>query len=292
MSIPVSLITPSYARDFELCKLLCETVDAYVSGFDVHYIVVPDDEVAVFAKLERPHRHVVAESEILPRALHRLPVTYRGRRYYWMAGALPVYGWHTQQLRKFAMATAQDSPRVMFLDSDNVFVRPFDVAAHAGNATAPLYRDPAAIGANDQGHSSWLRSAHRLLGLEEPAFPAHDYIGQMIVWDVETLRHVLARVERTMGINWAVAMLRQRQFSEYMVYGVAVAADAALAARHHIIESSPCLTYWQGPALDASALSRFTTGLAPSQSAIAIQSFTRTPLDLLREVALGARAAA
>ena len=292
MSLSVALITPSYSGDFESCRLLCETVDAYVSGYETHYVVAPDHELGMFAALAGPRRRIVAESTLLPSPLHRLPPTWKGRQYYWMRGALPVRGWHTQQLRKFGMAVTQPAARVVFLDSDNVFVRPFDVSGYAGGETPPLHCDPAAIRAEDTGHPRWLQSAHRLLGLDAPSFPADDFIGQMIVWDVAVVRQVLARIEQVTGTNWAVAMLRQHAFSEYLIYGAAVTGDPALRARHRITTVSPCLTYWQGPALDAAGLARFVAQLAPEQSAIAVQSFTRTPLRLLRDLAFPPRLAA
>ncbi len=51
----VSLITPSYWRDFERCALLCESIDRYVTSFARHYLVVADDDVRLFAKF-LPHR--------------------------------------------------------------------------------------------------------------------------------------------------------------------------------------------------------------------------------------------
>jgi hypothetical protein len=285
MSVPVSIITPSYVRDFESCRLLCETIDAYVTGYDLHYIVVPDADHALFATLSGSRRRIVAEGAVLPRWLMQLPGSWKGRRYYWMAGTRPVYGWHTQQLRKFAMSLAQPSPRVMFMDSDNLFVRPFDLARYAGGETAPMYVDRGAIGTADARHVAWLRTAHRLLGLAEPALPADDYIGPMVVWDVDAARQALQRIEDTTGTDWCTALLRRHSFSEYLIYGAAVSATPSLRARHHLTTERPCLTYWEGPALDTPELMRFAGGLKPEQSALTIQSFTRTPIETLRAFA-------
>lgn len=291
MSVPVSIITPSIARDFESCRLLCDTLDAYVTGYDAHFIVVSAADVPRFSKLAGPRRHIIDEAALLPHSLLTLPVKWKGRRYRWTPGILPVYGWHIQQLLKFSMALAQRNPRVMYIDSDNFFVRPFDVAAFAGGETVPLQLERSAVheGSN---HTVWLANAHRMLGLPEPVLPADDFIGQMIVWDVAIVREILRRVEAQSGTKWWKAFLHFRAFSEYMIYGTAVTADAALRARHHIVDEPPCLSYWLGPALGEAELKTFMSRLGPHQSALGIQSFTKTPVKLLRAAALPRKKAA
>jgi hypothetical protein len=286
MSLPVSIITPSFSRDFEACRLLCETIDTYVTGLTDHYVVVTKSDLELFRPLAGPRRHIVPEATLLPGRLHSIPIKWKGRRYRWTPGALPVYGWHVQQLLKFAMALSQNNPRVMFIDSDNFFVRPFDLAAFAGGETVPLQVDREAVVAGKARHAAWLETAHRLLGLPAPDLPADDFIGQMIVWDVETMREILRRVETNAGEPWWKALIRARAFSEYMIYGAAVTSDPALGATHRIVTEHPCRSYWEGPAMGERELKRFAAGLRPDQSALGVQSFTGTPIELLRAIAL------
>jgi hypothetical protein len=178
----------------------------------------------------------------------------------------------------------------MFIDSDNFFVRPFDVAAFGGGATVPLQLDRGAIVPSEASHVSWLRTAHDLLGLEPPQLPADDFIGNMIVWDAAIVRQVLDRIEAKTGRPWWTAMLRARDFSEYMIYGTAVSADPGLLASHHVMTTHPCLSYWEGPPLDEAGLRAFASGMRPDQSALGVQSFVGTPIALLRDFALSERA--
>jgi hypothetical protein len=286
MSVPVSIITPSFHRDFESCRLLCETMDAHATGFADHYLVVTPEDLKLFAQLAGPRRHVVAEGDILQAKLYPIPFKWRGRRYRWLPGTRPVFGWHIQQVLKFAMTLAQPNPRVMFIDSDNFFVRPFDVAAFGGGATIPLQVDRAAIVPSEADHVTWLRTAHQLLGLEAPKLPADDFIGNMIVWDAGMVRQILDRIEAKSGVPWWTAMLRARHFSEYMIYGTAVSADRAFMARHHVVTTHPCLSYWEGPPLDEAGLRAFASRMRPDQSALGVQSFVGTPIALLRDFAL------
>jgi len=45
--------------------------------------------------------------------------------------------------------------RFCFIDSDNVFVRPFDMRKYAGGEQTPLYLDRAAIVADSPLHANW-----------------------------------------------------------------------------------------------------------------------------------------
>jgi hypothetical protein len=286
MSVPVSIITPSFHRDLESCRLLCDTLDRHATGYTDHYIVVTSDDLPLFAPLAGPRRHVVSERDVLQAKLYPIPIRWRGRRYRWLPGAWPVYGWHIQQVLKFAMTLAQPNPRVMFIDSDNFLVRPFDIAAFGGGPTLPLQLDRGAIVASEANHVTWLRTAHELLGLERPNLPADDYIGNMIVWDKQIVREILHRIEAKAGVPWWVALMRARPFSEYLIYGTAVSTDPKLMARHHAVTAHPCLTYWEGPALDEASFHAFASRMRPDQSALGVQSFTGTSIELLRSFAL------
>src|SRR5690242_7580212 len=43
-----AIVTASYGPDFERCRLLCETIDRFVTGMSQHYILVEERDVAQF----------------------------------------------------------------------------------------------------------------------------------------------------------------------------------------------------------------------------------------------------
>lgn len=286
MAGSISMITPSYSGDFASCQLLCASIDRFVTGHDMHFIVVGDEDAALFAGLAGPKRRIVPHSDLLPKfwSVGR----WRGRRYWWAPGiGLPVYGWHLQQLRKIAMTLAQNSQRIMCIDSDNCFCRPLDLTEIAAAEKTTLFHAPGDVNASRPSHVLWQQTAHKVLGLKPPILPGDDYIGQMVVWERDTVLTMTKRISEIAGKPWWATLARERQFSEYLVYGAAVANDPILAARHLPTTQSRCLTYWDGEALDADGIAAFIARLEPHQSAIAIQSHTHTPLDLIRRVALG-----
>jgi hypothetical protein len=293
MDQAASIITPSHSGDFESCRLLCESIDRYVSGLARHYIIVNADELGHFRPLAGTRRVVIDGDALLAHAFWPLPawLKWRGRRRWFGLGCrMPITGWHLQQMRKIAMTMAQPNSRVICVDSDNCFIRPVDLAALAGGDTVPLYSDPGGVNRSWPQHVVWWTNAHRLLGLDVPELPGDDFIGQMIVWDKAAVVAMTERIVRTTGRPWQESLAHTRQFAEYMLYGVAVSNDAELMRRHVPVHTSACLAYWKGPALDAAGLETFTTQLRPDHRAIAIQSFTGTPVEVIRAFALSPRA--
>ncbi len=278
----INLITTSHARDLESCRLLCDSVDAHVSGFSRHYIVVAPEDLTLFSDLAGPRREIVDARDVVPLELVQLPLAWKGRRYFWAQGlGGPIYGWHLQQLRKIGMTLAQDAETVLHLDSDMCFVKPYDAGALAAGPL-PLKCARAAIGAHLPQHVRWWINAHRVLGLGEASLPGDDFIGPMVAWDRRSVTEMVTRI----GGNWAARIGRSRDFSEYLLYGLTVMSDDRLKARHRLVSSTPCKVYWSGPPLDRAGLAAFLSQMSPAQVSIVMQSFTETPPELVREVAL------
>lgn len=284
----LNLITASYWRDFDQCRLLCDTVDARVSGYERHLIVVAPDDLELFSSLAGPRRQIVNADEVAPLKLMELPLAWHGRRYFWAPGlAAPVYGWHLQQVRKIGMTLTQDAERVLHLDSDMCFVRPYDAGTLA-DGPLPLLCARGAIDQRLPRHVHWRANAYRALGLGAPPLPGDDFIGPMVAWERASVAAMVARI----GADWPMRLLRLREISEYLLYGAAVTTDPALMARHRLIPTAPCKVYWNGPALDRAGLEAFMAAMDPAQVAIILQSFTQTPAALVRDLVLTPEAVA
>lgn len=101
------------------------------------------------------------------------------------------------------------------VDSDGRSMGP----TYAGSDLTPLYVEPEAIRAEAPLHSAWIRNCDRLLGSTATAFPADDYIGNVIVWDKSALSDLTRTIEKANKAPWMVALCRVRRFSEYLLYG-------------------------------------------------------------------------
>jgi hypothetical protein len=285
----IGLLTPTYWRDLERCALLCESVDRYVTAFTKHYLIVADEELPLFARFNSERRVVLPTSSLLPAWLKPLPrfIQRKNRRYWWSLRAKPVSGWHVQQFIKIAAASVLPEARYCMLDSDVVFFRPLDLASFSKPEHTPLFHMARAVAADMPMHAQWVRSAHRLLGLEPPSFPATDFIGHIIFWDQRAVRAMTARIERVTDLGWVDALCRARDISEYMLYGYFVCNDPGFRADHHLTARMSCLSYWDADALDQPALERMLRSAGENYVALSAASFSRTPVALIRSALRG-----
>jgi len=287
-----AIATPSYSGDFERCRLLCASIDRFVCGHAMHYLLVEDRDLALFRPLAGPRRTVIPESKLLPHWLSAWPDPLSlGRRRVWTGiGALarrlpPLRGWHAQQLRKLAFPLKSREDVVLFADSDMIFLRPFDLASLSEGGNVRLYVKPAGITREMAGHAGWCTNAAKLLGVAAPHFPSDDYINNLVSWRRDHVVSMMARIEQLSGRDWVSAIARQRGFSEYMIYGYYV--DRVLGRReagHFGAAQELCKVFWGGDAAPLADLKSFEEVLAPGQVAVGVQSFIGEPVEKLRRL--------
>jgi hypothetical protein len=282
----VALLTPSHAKDLERFALLCESVDACLSGYTRHYVIVNDDDVPLFAKYRSEKRVIVPVSRYLPKWLWAVPAgLLRSRRRVWLSLlSRPVHGWHVQQIAKIAGVLAAPEARMCIIDSDNVFFRKFDIGRYAGADKSPLYVDRNAIRSDAPFHSLWLRNCDALLGLRDTSFPADDFVGNVLVWDKATVRGMTEAIRSATGKSWELALCRKRPFSEYLLYGRFVASSSAHLGAHEIVERSLALAHWDENRLDRSSIEAMMLDALPEQVALCIQSYSGTSIRDIRGV--------
>ncbi|WP_432432022.1 DUF6492 family protein [Aestuariivirga litoralis] len=97
-----AVITPSYSLDARRCKLLCRSMDAFLSGPWHHYIIVDPVDMPLFRHLSSEKRTIIDKREILPKStvfVGKVPFMRLGRVWWsWRHG--PIFGWQMQQLVK------------------------------------------------------------------------------------------------------------------------------------------------------------------------------------------------
>ncbi|MDZ5698894.1 DUF6492 family protein [Chelativorans sp. M5D2P16] len=281
-----ALVTPSYAGDFERCRLLCETVDRFVSGAAMHYLLVSSDDVARFRALDGPNRIVIDERDLLPGWLHSLPdpVSLFRRRIWLSTRTPPLRGWHVQQLRRIAIAGQVREATLVYCDSDVVFLKPFDVSAFRQNGKLRLYRREGALPVDSEaGHGDWYANAGFALALTPEASTRHDYISTVIAWDRQTVAAMVRHIEAIHARHWVEVVAARRRFSECILYGRYV--DEILGGEGHFHDAAQfCRVYWSGPSLDETGLRGLIGSMEPEQVAIGVQSFTETDLEPLRRL--------
>jgi hypothetical protein len=281
-----AIVTPSYAPDFDRCRLLCETVDRFVTGFDRHYLLVERRDEKLFRRLETARRTVITEDDLLPTWLRPFddPLSGMKRRIWLSRRTMPLRGWHVQQLRRIAVAQHAPEQALIFCDSDVVFVKPFDCASFWQNGTLRLFRrDDELVGHYEGEQKIWSRNAGAVLGIREPAVSPHDYVSTVIAWRRDSAVAMCRRIEEVTGRDWVSAIARRRKFSECMIYGRFV-DEVEDGAGHHPESREFCRVHWSGSDMQDDAFLRFVDEMSPEQVAIGIQSFIGMDVARIRRL--------
>jgi hypothetical protein len=282
----VALLTPSHSKDLDRFALLCDSVDACLTGYTKHYVIVNDDDLPLFEKYQSEKRVVIPVSRYLPKWLWAVPAALmRSQRRIWVSLlSKPVHGWHVQQIAKIAGVLAAPEERVCIIDSDNFFFRKFDIGRYAGAEKSPLYVDRNAISADAPFHAIWLRNCDQMLGLPETSFPSDDFVGNVLVWDKSSVQAMTEAIQSATGKSWALAMCRKRPFSEYLLYGRFVTSAPDHLAAHQIVEHSLALAHWDESRLDKTSIQAMMQDASPDQVALCIQSYSGTSIADIRGV--------
>jgi hypothetical protein len=283
-----AIATPSYAGDLERCRLLCDSIDHFVSGMTMHYLLIDPVDEALFRPLEGPRRRIITDAELLPAWLKGRNDPFRpGRRIWTGPRALlnrvpPLRGWHVQQLRKFSVARLIPEDVILFADSDIVFLRPYDLALQIKGERTRLYAKPHGITAAMEPQQHWLASAGRILGTEPPTQPVDDPIGPLVTWRRETVLALLADVEALSRRHWAAAIAQDRNFSEYLIYAIYVTARPEEAGRHWTDTESLAAIAWFDHEMPAGGVAELTGAMSARQVALCVQSFIGVPVEEMR----------
>lgn len=276
----IEILTKSYRGDYEVCRLMCASVDRFVPAEIAHRLVVPHADMTLFSPLATQRREIVAEEDLLPGWFRSLPLPGpRWRRLlrlprrdvYVTPFSLPVRGWIAQQIMKIAGAAASRADIVVHVDSDCAFIRPFSTQAVYRDGRVRLYRDPVPVGL--ETHTRWQRNAGRLLGLPDAAFYGGEYIDQFVVWKTSVVRGLTARIEEISGRNWIATLARTRHFAEYVLYGVYADRVLGFDAAGLSPESfSLCHSRWEEGFAGEAGVQAFVEAVEPHHLICLIQS--------------------
>lgn len=279
----VTLLTLSFSGDLALCRMLCASVDRFADPSMHHVLAVPRRERALFADMAGPRRTVMAQEDLLPRWLLRLPMPRPAwrkrlglprRDVYLSLKSMPVRGWIAQQIMKIALALSLPGEIVVHLDSDFVFVRKFTLQDIMIDGKARLQREG---GAGDGAmYRPWNLAASRLLGIGEADYHGADFVDFPVVWRRENVVRLTERIERECAMPWQLALAKTPNFSEYVLYGVFCEKVLGFAeAGHAPTANSLCRTIWSAP--EDGRFPEPEIGL--DQVAIAVQSTVPMSLD-------------
>jgi hypothetical protein len=272
-----AIVTPSFARDFELCATLNRSIFEFAPSTMKHYIIVDRRDLGTFAALANGRTVVAAIEDVVPRAFFRVP--WLKKR--WMSTvSLPVKGWLIQQVVKICATRFVDEPVTVNVDSDVAFIRPFEASLFVRGDAVRLYKRPGGI-MPGMVHVKFHRNACKMLGLPPSAPPLDDYVGNVISWDRGVAAAMCDRIESVSAMPWYAAFARRRLVSEYLTYGLFAEKVAGLEPSRAFLDSrSWCHTYWGPQPMTAGDVAGFADLLRPDDIAVSVEGYTKTPKEI------------
>jgi len=277
----LSVLTPSYGPDLELCRDLNRSVIRHFPESVAHDVIVSARDFPLFEGFTGGRTRLHTTSEFLPREFVSVPgrnVWVNVRRPY-----PPVRGWILQQIVKLAAAARSEADVVLLADSDIVFLRSVAPASYCDVGMAVLYRKNQAVDRSMPRHVRWHAVARQLLGLpssQQDSLP--DYIGAPIAWSPRIVRAMLARVEEINGKPWPRVIASQLHFSEMILYGVYVDEVMGSLSEVRVTDDDYCVTYWDDVPLEQQDVLRLLESMRPSDNALMLSAKSRTPLTVRR----------
>ena len=278
-----AVITPSYRGDFERCRLLCKSMDVFLTGGWHHYIIVETVDLALFKSLVGPHRTILEMEKLLPSSFHhlaRIPII-NNRSLWFSWGTRFMAGWHVQQLIKMEMAFQLPEQGLLYCDSDVFFVRPFDVSTMSENVQYRYFGTSVLLNEDTIPNPKYISVSARLLGIKGTPFPSATYVDNLVSWHSPTVRAMCAHISQVSGRDWRVALGREIFLSEYSLYGLYVDRISKDRSQLRIDHATLCKTVWHRGVMDDAALDQFCSEVGAPMVALGVQSFAGVAVERL-----------
>jgi hypothetical protein len=278
MSQPkICLITPSYAPDFERCKLLSETKNIHNRSELKHYIVVDKNDFALFNQLKKSDTVIITKEELLPNWLVKMPFFNKKNIWFNWKG-LPVRGWLVQQLIKLAIAEYIEEEVLVFADSDVFFIRDFDLNRFIKEDKVRFFAQPDQVNIDNPHLPRWYYDASNLLNLEKPQFPVSNYMGQLVFWRKDNVIKLHRHLEQKNHRPWIEAICANWNVSEYILYGVFVEQILKDTSGHYIDNCDLCHNYWEEESLHTNQLQNFFANISSESIAAMLSAKADIPI--------------
>jgi hypothetical protein len=257
-----AFVTPSYAPDFQRCKLLCWSIKQFVEVPIHHYIIVDQKDFSLFQTLADRHTTILTKENILPSWIQRIPLFDKKNLWFnfrgYKSGNWLIRGWLVQQIIKLAAAQYVSEEVLIFLDSDVAFIDRFDVHSLVREEKIRLFRVEQYINVNDKLNHVWKEEAKHLLNLPAEKHYQDNYVSQIVTWRRSTLLQMYQHIERNMQKDWLETLCNMKHLSEYILYGMFASYVAGDQAGHYDDHLQKiCWCYWEEVPLSHEDLKAF-----------------------------------
>lgn len=265
------IITPSYAPDFERCKILCKSIEKFGASYDKHIIIVDEKDFNLFSTIKGDKIEILKKESTLPRWLKKIPFSKK----WWLSfKTIPVRGWILQQIIKLSVAECTDADMYFFADSDIIFIRPFNLSDYIKDGKVRLYRFPRREQDFQKPRNNmWYKQAGKLFNLPGDDYTKLDFIGPLVTWRRDTLLKLNQYIKEMSGKkSWQQSLCNNLYFSEYVLYGLFCEYVLKNESGHYWDKTEICHTAWSYTITNLDDIHVFLKKIRPEHIAICIQS--------------------
>ena len=219
----IAISTQTYRADFEECKLLCKSIDAFVPSYIPHYIFVNDEDYDFFKKSNFfKDRKIYKKSDLLPRYLIGIHKKILGHQYYFSPITIPVREWIIQQICKLSVFDIidRDIDAVINIDSEVVFLKPFNVNLFSKDNKYLLFKE---LFNEEPNHFDYCKIGKKILNLsqEQNTIDKYCYQSASVVFVRENLLQLHNQIRNySFFKSWKLKLCNTYRFSEYYLYGL------------------------------------------------------------------------
>lgn len=238
MNSKVAIVTQSYKNDFEVCSLLCESIDRFAPSIK-HFIFVNDEDYKLFQKLQYGNHIIYKKTTVLPWYLIRIPWKIAGHHFHVSLFTIPVREWIVQQICKLGVfeVIGKKYEAVFNIDSETVLMRDFDISRLMSENKYMMFRDEKQ---DEPSKEEYLKAAQKLLSLSEKdmvEMSKYNYMNTPVCFVRENTEALLQVLKKNSFLNsWKHTLCNTYRFSEYYTYGIFT--DKLYSLRNHFIINS------------------------------------------------------
>jgi Family of unknown function (DUF6492) len=277
-----AFVTPSYAPDFQRCKLLCWSIKQFVTLPIKHYIIVDRKDLILFQQLADFNTIILTKEDILPAWIKQAP--FFSRKNIWFnlkghkSGNWLLRGWLIQQIIKLAAAQYVAEEVIVFVDSDVAFIDNFDVHTLVQGDQVRLFRVDHSTDQDTPLWKQWKNTAKRLLNLPLENNYYDYYVSQIVTWRRDTLIQMYCFIEQNFQQNWLEVIATVKDLSEYVLYGLFANYVLGEKAGHYDNHLQKiCWCYWEDEPMSQQQLTEF---FQAAQGHKAVMISAKSSIDL------------
>lgn len=284
-----TLFTSSYIKDLDHAVWMRRSLNRFLKDTRRHLIAVPNTDLAEFRKTFRNDSlvDIVSQNDAVskvfyPDLLHKL-VSKLAKSQLWKFGShAGRAGWIIQQIAKLNCTHWIKEGALLFIDSDVIFTRPFDLneLGICDNQRTLIRITPQDEASRHRDH---LIKAREILAL--PAGPTdHHYLSNPAVWYADWLEAFHNHLAQTTKTDWQTALFCAGHISEFTIYGAFV-EEVLKPANLHLTTSPYHSGAWDLDALNhLKSRSHIETDADRHGLVMVIQSNIGIPLKEYEEI--------